>query len=47
MIRINPEKYVEIFQVDPDINMILSGWEWERKSFLGIPYIVYTKNLIP
>lgn len=46
MIKINPEKYIEILQVDPDVSMLLSGWEWEKKLFLGlIPYITYTKKL--
>lgn len=45
MIKVSPEKYIEILQLDPDINMVLSGWEWERRTFLFIPYILYTKNL--
>lgn len=46
MIRVNSEKYIEVFQVDPDISMLLSGWDWEKKTLFFIPYILYTKNLL-
>lgn len=46
MIKINSEKYIELFASWPDSDMILSGWEAEQKYFLGIPiYIQYTKQL--
>jgi len=47
MFKINSETYVQILTDLPNTDMILSGWHWEAKWFLGIlPYIVYTKPLI-
>lgn len=46
MIRLNPEKYIEIFKDWPSQEMILSGWEYEIKYYLYIPVVIYTKKLI-
>lgn len=46
MIKISSNEYIELLAWEPDINMILSGWEWERRQFLFIPYIIYRKALI-
>lgn len=42
MFKINSNKYISIGP-DPILEMILSGWEYNRQYFLLIPYIVYTK----
>jgi hypothetical protein len=48
MIKINPEKYCEIFKDWPNHDMVLSGWEFNIKYYLFglIPVIIYTKKLI-
>jgi hypothetical protein len=46
MLKINSEKYIQLFVEYPELDMVLSGWECYVKYFLSIPYIVYTKKLI-
>jgi len=45
MLKINSEKYIEIFKDWPNREMILSGWEWIVKYYFYIPVIIYTKKL--
>lgn len=45
MIKVNPEKYIQLFAFNPSLDMVLSGWLVEYRSFLGIPYIIYTKPM--
>lgn len=46
IIKITPEKYIQLFVFHPDSRMYLSGWDYRFKYFLGIiPYIEYTKKL--
>lgn len=45
MLQINYLKFIQLFAITADWDMVRSGWDYEHKSFLGIPYIVYTKEL--
>jgi hypothetical protein len=44
MIKINSNKYIQ-FSETPDLQMLLSGWEWELRYyfFCMISVIIYTK----
>lgn len=44
-IKINSEKYIQLFQDWPDMQFINFGWEWEVKYYLYIPVVIYTKKL--
>lgn len=44
MLKLKQNRFVEILHFDPDVNMVLSGWDWERISFLFIPCILYFKK---
>ncbi len=46
MIKINHLKYVELFTTFPSWDMLSCGWEYKKRVFLGIPYVIYTKTWI-
>lgn len=48
MIRLTPEKYIQIGTDTPDHRMVFSGWDFEVKYyfFYLIPVIIYTKKLL-
>jgi len=47
MIKLNSTTYIELFKDYPNMNMELSGWEWNVKWYLfnTFPIIFYIKNL--
>lgn len=47
MIKINSEKYIELWKDWPNMNMELSGWNWKVYYLFGLfPIVIYTKKLI-
>lgn len=45
MIKVNPTTYIELFKEFPNMEMVLSGWEYEVRYFLFsfISIIIYKK----
>jgi hypothetical protein len=46
LIKLTPEKLLQLGTDIPETNLILWGWEYEIHYFLWtIPYIIYSKAL--
>jgi len=46
MIKINTNKYIELLTDTPNMEMILSNWEYEIKYYFFnlFPIVIYTKE---
>lgn len=46
LIRLNPEKYLQLGTDIPEHEMVWSGWKYDVHWFLwSYPYIIYSKDL--